>query len=46
MIIEANAQSDKLFIFDARPEVNAKVNKVHKLLRLIRDSSVLLDKST
>uniref|UniRef100_A0A914XGK3 phosphatidylinositol-3,5-bisphosphate 3-phosphatase n=1 Tax=Plectus sambesii TaxID=2011161 RepID=A0A914XGK3_9BILA len=27
MIIEANAQSDRLFILDARPEVNAKVNK-------------------
>lgn len=28
MIIEANAQSDRLYIMDARPEVNARVNKV------------------
>lgn len=27
MLIEANAQSAKLFIMDARPEVNARVNK-------------------
>uniref|UniRef100_A0A915JYV0 phosphatidylinositol-3,5-bisphosphate 3-phosphatase n=1 Tax=Romanomermis culicivorax TaxID=13658 RepID=A0A915JYV0_ROMCU len=27
MIIEANAQSPKLYIMDARPELNAKVNK-------------------
>ena len=26
-IVDANAQSAKLFIADARPEVNAKVNK-------------------
>ncbi len=30
MIIDANAQSAKLYIMDARPEVNAKVNKVHE----------------
>lgn len=28
MVIEANAQSAKLYIMDARPDVNAKVNKV------------------
>lgn len=27
MIIDANAQSPKLYIMDARPDVNAKVNK-------------------
>lgn len=28
MIIEANAHAHQLLIFDARPAVNAKVNKV------------------
>lgn len=28
-IMDANAQSHKLFIFDARPSVNAAANKVH-----------------
>lgn len=30
-IMDANAQSHKLFIFDARPSVNAAANKVHFL---------------
>lgn len=30
-IMDANAQSHKLFIFDARPSVNAAANKVKRL---------------
>lgn len=30
-IMDANAQSHKLFIFDARPSVNAAANKVYFL---------------
>lgn len=30
-IMDANAQSHKLFIFDARPSVNAAANKVHQI---------------
>lgn len=31
-IMDANAQSHKLFIFDARPSVNAAANKVWQIL--------------
>lgn len=31
-IMDANAQSHKLFIFDARPSVNAAANKVNTLI--------------
>ena len=35
-IMDANAQSHKLFIFDARPSVNAAANKVGLSLLLTR----------
>lgn len=31
-IMDANAQSHKLFIFDARPSVNAAANKVYQII--------------
>lgn len=48
-IMDANAQSHKLFIFDARPSVNAAANKV-KLLRFLqyqtKTMTALLSKDT
>ena len=34
-IMDANAQSHKLFIFDARPSVNAAANKVKQIVSKI-----------
>ncbi len=35
-IMDANAQSHKLFIFDARPSVNAAANKVNTFFSSVR----------
>ena len=32
LIMEANMQSHKLYIMDARPQVNAVANKVHTII--------------